>query len=187
MSRRPSDDEPSPKVSLRAVVVYVAAWAAVTAALAIAVIVAVDGDESVTLPPVKEIELTAAARAAGCELRRGERLDPSVPVSGPPGTPVEPGFYEDPPRKEAVAAALRRGVIVFYYRRDLPAGRLDDLRVVQQAVPAGTVVAPNDEMRYVVAATAWRRLLGCPRMTDGTLDALRLFRGRYIGRDADEL
>lgn len=183
MSRpRVSNDDPAPKSTFRAVVVYGAVWAAMTAALAFAVISAVDGEESVTLPPVRAIDMTAAAQVAGCEIRRGDRVDPSVPVSGSSGgTPARPGFYDDPPTPEALVEALRQGVIVIHYRRDLPAGRVDELRIVQRAVPAGTIVTPNDGMRYVVAATAWRRLLGCSRTTDGTLDALRLFHGRYIG------
>lgn len=164
---------------------YGAAWAAVTAALALAVVTLVDGDESVTLPPVVEIDLTAAARSAGCVLRQGDRLDPSVPVSGSAGRPAEPGFYEDPLPADALVGALRRGIIVIHYRRDLPAGTVRELRLVQRAVPAGTIVTPNDEMRFVVAATAWRRGLGCSRVTDRAVDAVRLFRGRYIGLVAD--
>ncbi len=183
MSRpRVSNDDPAPKFTFRAVVVYGAVWAAMTAALAFAVISAVDGEESVTLPPVRAIEMTAAARVAGCEIRRGDGVAASVPVSGPSGgTPARPGFYDDPPPSDALVEALRRGVIVIHYRRDLPSARVAELRVVQRAVPAGTIVTPNDGMRYAVAATAYRRLLGCSRMTDGTLDAIRLFRGRYIG------
>lgn len=186
MSRpRASDDQPVPKFTFRALVVYGAAWAATTAAVAFAVISAIDGDESVTLPPVRAIEMTAAARVAGCVIRSGDGLDASVPVSGGSGgTPARPGFYEDPPATDALLEALRRGVIVIHYRRDLPGARVDELRVAQRAVPAGTIVTPNDEMQYAVAATAWRRLLGCSRMTDRTLDALRLFRGRYVGKDS---
>lgn len=76
---------------------------------------------------------------------------------------------------------------MIYYRRDLPAEHVRELRVVQSAVPAGTSVAPNDDMRFVVAVTAWQRLLGCTQWTEGIVDAVRLFRGRYIGRGANEL
>lgn len=179
---RTSDDDSAPKFTFRAVLAYGAIWAAMTAVLAFAVVSALDGEESVTLPPVRATDMTVAARAAGCEIRRGDRVDESVPVSGPSGgRPARPGFYDDPPPPHALVEALRRGVIVIHYRRDLPAGRVAELRVVQRAIPSGTVVTPNDGMRHTVAATAWRRLLTCSRMTDGTLDAIRLFRGRYIG------
>ena len=183
MTRPPaSDQHPATKFTVRALLIYGTAWAAVTAAVVLAVIALVDGDESVTLPPVKAIDLTAAARSAGCVLRRGDQFDTSVPVSGSAGRPADPGFYEDPLPANALVGALRRGFIVIHYRRDVPAGTVRELRVVQRAVPAGTIVTPNDDMRFMVAATAWRRRLGCSRVTDGTVDALRLFRGRYIGR-----
>ena len=185
MTRPPAPDQHSPpKFTVRALLIYGAGWAALTAALALAVVALVDGDESVTLPPVEEIDLTAAARSAGCVLRSGDRFDSSVPVSGSSGRPADPGFYEDPLPSDALVGALRRGLIVIHYRRDLPAGTVRELRVVQRAVPTGTVVTPNDEMRFVVAVTAWRRGLGCAEVTDATVDALRLFRGRYIGRVA---
>ena len=40
-------------------------------------------------------------------------------------------------------------------------------------------------MRYEVAVAAYRRLLGCTRFTDAAIDAIRLFRGRYIGIGPD--
>jgi hypothetical protein len=182
-----SDRSPTPKFTFRALLLYGAVWVAVTAAVAFVVISVVDGEESVTLPPVRAIELTSAAEAAGCVLRIDDRLDSSLPLSGPSRRAAEPGFYDDPLPDAAVVGALRRGIIVIHYRRDLPADRVRKLRVVQQAVPAGTIVAPNDGMRFAVAATAWQHLVGCAQWTDGTIDALRLFRGRYIGRGAGEL
>lgn len=182
--RRPqlSDESPPPKFSVRALLVYGAVWAAISAAVVFVVVTLVDGEDSVTLPPVQEIELTAAARSAGCRLRTGEPPDPSIPVAGSAGRPARPGFYEDPPPSGALVGALRVGVIVLHYDPELPSSRIDELRVVQRAVPEGTIVTPNGTMGFAVAATAWRRLLGCPRMTDATIDALRLFRGRYIGQ-----
>ena len=79
-----------------AVVGYVVVWL-VGAAAAVAVVAAVlggRGEDTVVLPPVRQIELAAAARSAGCEFRRtrqGENTNP--PVDGAPAAPLEPpGF-----------------------------------------------------------------------------------------------
>lgn len=178
----PADNSISPKLSVGAMLVYGFVWAAISVAVAFAVVTLLDGEESVTLPPVREIELTDAARSASCAFERSGRPDATVPVAGLAGRPAEPGFYEHAPPVRALVGALRRGLIVVHYHPDLPRSRISELRVVQQAVPAGTIVTPNSAMRFAVAVTAWQRLLACPRMTDATIDALRLFRGRYIGR-----
>jgi hypothetical protein len=56
------------------------------------------------------------------------------------------------------------------------------ISTVQQAVPKGTIVAPNATgMRFALAVTAYHHLLGCPRYSPRVLDAVRLFRGRFLG------
>lgn len=185
MSRRSSSDGPRAKrLGLRALLAYGAVWAALSAAVAFAVVAAVEGEESVTLPPVQAIELTAAARAAGCAYSVGDRLHAHVPVSGAWGRPAGPGVYESPPGREALVGALRDGIIVVHYRPDLPGPDYDALEVIRRAVPAGTILTPNPEMESAVVATAWRRLLSCSRVSDRTIDALRLFRGRHVGQGA---
>ena len=163
------------------------AAAAAVAALAIA---ALGGGEpeAVTVPPVEETKLDRAASAAGCELRRArprEQLNP--PVSGPAsGRSASGGFYDKSPDSASLVAALRRGVIVIQFRGDVDGDRLDELRALQEAVPTGTIVTPNETgMPYEVAVTAYRRLLGCGRLTDATIDAVQLFRGRYVGSGPD--
>lgn len=144
------------------------------------------GTEEVSLPPVQQTELTAAARAAGCELRRhaGERPgDP--PTEGPAAPPAEPGVYDSPRPSGALIRAIRRGVTVIYHRRALNEDRLEQLERLQRAVPAGTIVTPDDDLRYELAVTAWRRILTCPRISDRAIDAMRLFRGRFIGSGPD--
>lgn len=185
MSRPSSSDEARAKrFGFRALLAYGAVWAALSAGVAFAVVAAVDGEESVTLPPVQAIELTAAARAAGCAYSAGDRLDAHVPVSGAWGRPAAPGVYESPPGREALVGALHDGIIVVHYRPDLPEPDVKALQVIQRAVPAGTIVTPNAEMESAVVVTAWRRLLSCSQFTDRTIDALRLFRGRHVGKGA---
>jgi hypothetical protein len=168
-----------------AALAYAGAWV-VAAAIAVGVLLAVlDGGEPevVALPPVRETELTRAAHEAGCELRRarpGERVNP--PVDGGVGAlPATPGVYERAPGPSALTAAMRRGVVVIQVR-GLDESGVELLRMFQEAQPDGTIVAPNATgMPFVVAAAAYRRLLGCQDLSDAASDAIQLFRGRYVG------
>lgn len=164
---------------------YVAAWLAGTAVVAaLAIVLLDDGEgENVSLPPIRETQLADAARQAGCEFRRAtrrERTDPAV--DGPAAArAAAAGFYDETPDTPTLVAALRRGVIVIHFRPGLDAERVDELRKVQEAAPNGTIVTPNSTMTFEVAATAYRRLLGCPRATDASMEAALLFRGRFLG------
>jgi hypothetical protein len=144
--------------------------------------------EPAAVPPVEETRLSTAATRAGCVLRRvefGERLNPSV--SGPTAaSPAPPGLYDDAPDALELVAALRRGIIVIQFRPTLDEARIAELRGIQAAFPTGTIVTPNDTaMPYEVAAAGYGRLLGCSRVTDTALDAVQLFRGRFVGMGPD--
>lgn len=183
-----SSHSPSPRSARRrALLRYTAAWAVTGAIIALGVVTVVSGDDDeVRLPPVRQTELRQAARDAGCELRAGavQRMgDP--PVAGPRARAAAPGFYEEAMSGPALVGAMRRGQVVVHYSRQLPEQERDLLKSVQRAVPEGTVVVPNDRMRFALAVTAWRRLLGCARVGPGTLDAVRLFRGRFLGSGPD--
>lgn len=160
---------------------------AAVAGLMVAILGGTDSDTDATLPPVRETQLVKAVQAGGCELRRaraGEQLTP--PVDGPPGAPALPRFYEDAPPVEQLTAALRRGVTVIFYSDDVGEERLEQLRALQTQAPTGTIVVPDATgMRYEVAVAAYRRLLGCERFTDASIDAISLFRGRYVGTGPD--
>jgi hypothetical protein len=174
----------------RAVVMYGAAWLAAAACVVVVAVVALDGSEpeAVSLPPVEETELGDAARAAGCELRRqrrGAQLNP--PVTGAAGfPPARAGVYEHSPDIGSLVAALRQGVIVIQVRTGLDESRLDELRTIQASAPNGTIVTPNETgMRFELAVTAYGHLLGCAEVTDASIEALLLFRGRYVGSGPD--
>lgn len=172
-----------------ATLAYVAAWVVVaTVVVGVLLTVLDDGEpEAVSVPPVHETELADAARHAGCVLERadsGERLNPPV-VGGHGAAPARPGFYDEAPAPAALVAALRDGVVVVQFR-DLDDSGVDLLRTLQAAVPEGTIVAPNDsDMPFVVAVTAYRRLLGCRELSQSSVDAIQLFRGRFVGSGPD--
>jgi len=171
----------------RGLLVYVVGWALTGAVVALVIVgVLRGGDDEVSLPPVRETELTRAATRSGCSLRSGVRPARERPlVDGTAGAPARAGFYDRPLPPPGIVGALRRGVVVISYRPSLDEDARAQLRELQQAVPNGTVVVPDDRMPFAVAITAFRRLLGCPRLEPRTLDALRLFRGRYVGSGPD--
>lgn len=160
---------------------------AVVAGLVVAALGGTDDDPEAALPPVRETQLVRAAQASGCELRKSDgsqSLKP--PVDGPRAAPFPPGFYEEAPPAARLIGALRAGVIVIFYREGLDEERLEQLRLLQRVIPSGTIVAPDASgMRYEVAVAAYRRLLGCDRFAAAAIDALRLFRGRYVGTGPD--
>lgn len=172
-----------------ALLLYTAGWL-LGVGLIVGLVLALfgEGDDTVSLPPVRQTELVDAAAQSRCQFRTartGERLNP--PVDGPAGKPAAaPGFYDQPVSSAALAAAVRRGIVVIQFRADLDGRAVDALKALQEAVPAGTIVAPNATgMRFELAVTAYRRLLGCPRFSDQALDAVQLFRGRFLGSGPD--
>ena len=175
--------DPRPRSALAR---YAATWLVAGAVVAALLVVLLDGEETVELPPVRQIELVEAARAARCDFEQAGNRPLNPPVEGRAAAPAAPGVYDVSPDVAMLVGALRGGRVVIHYRPGLSTDRVRELERLQEAVPEGTLVVPNaTRMRYEVAITAWRRLLGCPRFTDEVIDALRLFRGRYLGSGPD--
>ena len=175
-----------------ALLAYIAAWL-VGAAVVVGVVFAAlggRGTDTVSVPPVRETELTSAAGMSRCVLHTaaaGEQTNP--PVDGPGGVPpARPGIYDKPVASARLTAAVRHGIVVIQFRKDLDAETLQSLKTLQTAIPTGTIVAPNATgMQFQVAVVAYRRLLGCPRLSTHTLDAVQLFRGRFLGSGPEAL
>jgi hypothetical protein len=172
--------------SRRAAVVYAALWL-VAAAVAVGIVFALFGRDdanTVSVPPVREPELVDAAGQSRCVLRSagpGKPLNP--PVDGPAGgRPAPAGFYDKPVATAQLTAAVRHGIIVIQFRQGLDDESVEALKTLQAAIPSGTIVAPNATgMQFELAVVAYRRLLGCRRFTTRALDAVQLFRGRFVG------
>lgn len=172
----------------RALILYVCGWVATGAVITATLLFALpSGDEGAdALPPVRQTELRVAAEKAGCELRAGGRQRPGdPPLAGGPAPPAAPRVYDSAPPATSLVGAIRRGIVVISYRPELAQEQRALLRAVHMAVPRGTIVVPNARMSFVIAVTAWRRLLGCRRTGRDTLDALRLFQGRFVGTGPD--
>lgn len=134
--------------------------------------------------PVREIVLGDAMRRARCSLRRTDRTGASSHGDGGPAA-VPAGVYRAPLHSAAYRGALAHGIVVIEYHSGLSRARVDDLASVQRALPAGTIVAPaRERTRTVLRASAGRRVLSCAEADDSALDALALFRGRFVGSGA---
>jgi hypothetical protein len=162
---------------------YVAAWSAAGALAAATALVLSHEDQAapnalspVALPPVREARMADAVRSAGCRVAALDRSKGSV------ATVPRPGIVSLPLSAAARRAAARHGLVVIEYRRDVGHPLLDQLAVVQRAVPNGTVLAPSARLRSDrLSVTTYGRQLRCRAMGRPTLDAIRLFRGRYLG------
>jgi hypothetical protein len=154
-------------------------------------------------PPVRERDLSAAAKAAGCTVREhanegSEHVEGPVndyrtnpPTSGAHNqVPAEDGFY-DPggsPAKENAVHSLEHGRVLFQYKPGTDARRRAQLEAVANEDVKGQggyhtlLLENNTEMDAEVAATAWTRSLTCARFTDRSFDALRAFRESYVDK-----
>jgi len=148
-----------------------------------------------TLPPAaKAANLEAAAKRAGCELQL--RLEDEGHTHIPPGSP-EPGYRTNPPTsgnhveapfQQADGAyleapepinfvhSLEHGRMAIQYAPELPEEDQLALKGLYDTMYGATLLFPNGEMPYEVAATTWTNLLGCPTYEGAaTLDAIRAF------------
>jgi uncharacterized protein DUF3105 len=161
-----------------------------------------------TTPPAAKItNLTAAAKAAGCDLRLHLKDEGHnhIPVGSPAphyktnpptsGSHVEPpyqqadGAYREMPAPIDFVHSLEHGRLEIQYAPDLPEKDQLALKGLYDTMYGATLLFPNEDMPYEVAATTWTNLLGCPTYKGAaTLDAIRAFGkatwGRYGGEPA---
>jgi hypothetical protein len=158
-------------------------------------------------PPVKVADLRKAAKRAGCVLRlhlkdEGHKhLPPSAPTprygTNPPtsGNHVGPpyqqadGAYREMPGEINLLHSLEHGRMEIQYSPDLPESEQLELKGLYETMFGGTLLFPNKNMDYGVAATTWTNLMGCDEYRGAiTLDAIRDFGkatwGRYGGEPA---
>ncbi len=162
-------------------------------------------DRSGTAPAaVKVTNLQEAAKKAGCTLRLKLKdeghthIPPTAPVpdykTNPPtsGNHVEPpyqqadGAYSEMPGEIFIVHSLEHGRMEIQYSPELPEEDQLALKGLYDTMYGGTLLFPNENMDYEVAATTWTNLMGCPKYKgEITLDAIRDFGkatwGRYGG------
>lgn len=156
---------------------------------------------------VKVADVKEAAKQAGCTLRLKledeghQHLPPTAPApdykTNPPnsgshaGSPYQEadGAYSEMPDEIFVVHALEHGRMAIQYSPDLPEEEQLELKGLYDTMYGGTLLFPNENMDYEVAATTWTNMIGCPEYKGAiTLDAIRAFGkttwGRYGGEGA---
>lgn len=154
--------------------------------------------------PSSNMSLPAAAKAAGCKLRLHlkdeghEHIPPNAktpdyetnpPTSGPH---VEPPFqqadgaYSEMPKEIDFVHSLEHGRMEIQYAPDLPEKAQLELIGLYDTMYGATLLFPNENMPYQVAATTWTNMLTCPTYKGAaTLEAIRQFGketwGKYGG------
>jgi hypothetical protein len=145
-------------------------------------------------PPVKVANLKTAAKQAGCDLRLGLRdeghthIAPDAPTpdykTDPPtsGSHVQPPFqqadgaYLDEPKPIDFVHSIEHGRLEIEYSPKLAKRDQLALRGLYDTLYAGTLLFPNEQMSYEVAAATWTNLIGCKTYKGPiTLDAIRDF------------
>jgi hypothetical protein len=153
-------------------------------------------DERAGIPPhpVKVANLRKAAERAGCYLYLGlkdEGNDHVPPESETPKYKTNPptsGNHVKPPNQQADGAYLEQpfpldfvgsleyGRMEIQYAPDLSEESQLELKGLYDTFYEGTLLFPNTEMLYGVAATTWTNLLACPGWERAkTADAIRAF------------
>lgn len=157
------------------------------------------------VPAAKETDLTKAAQKAGCVVKlelRDEGKEHLPPTATPPpyGTsPPTSGNHAEAPYQQADGAysempdplffvhSLEHGRMEVQYSPDLDEDAQLELKGLYETMYGGTLLFPNDDMPYEVAATTWTNLIGCPEYKgQATLDAIRAFGRKTWGRYGGE-
>ena len=165
----------------------------------------VPDDRLGTAPPAAKVtNLGDAVNAAGCvlKLRLPDEGHNHIPAGSPnpgyktnpptSGDHVEPpyqqadGAYSETPAEIDVVHSLEHGRLAIQYSPDLDEDAQLALKGLFDTMYGATLLFPNPEMPYAVAATTWTNLLGCPQYKGAaTLDAIRAFGkatwGKYGG------
>jgi hypothetical protein len=155
-------------------------------------------------PAVKVSNLETAAKQAGCVLKLHlkdeghEHIAPGTKTpayeTNPPtsGAHVEPPFqqadgaYREMPEPIDFVHSLEHGRLEIQYSPKLAEKEQLELKGLYDTMYGASLLFPNDEMPYEVAATTWTNLMGCPTYKGAiTLDAIRAFGkatwGKYGG------
>ncbi len=159
-----------------------------------------DERSGTTPPPPKVTDLQKAAKEANCDLRlhlpeEGHtHIPPTAKTpeykTNPPtsGNHVEPpyqqadGAYKEMPQEIDFVHSMEHGRLEIQYSPHLAGSAQLELIGLYDTMYGATLLFPNENMTYEVAATTWRNLLGCNEYKGAiTLDAIRDFGAKTWG------
>jgi hypothetical protein len=158
-------------------------------------------ERSGTTPPAPKVtNLQKAAKKADCDLRLNlpeeghEHIPPTAATpeykTNPPtsGNHVEPplqqadGAYKEMPQELDIVHSLEHGRMELQYSPDLSESAQLELIGLYDTMYGATLLFPNENMPYEVAATTWHNLIGCNEYKGAiTLDAIRAFGAKTWG------
>jgi hypothetical protein len=163
-----------------------------------------------TPPPAPKLtNLRKAADEAGCYLllnvppKEGKQIPPGAPTPEYKTSPPVSGPFVEPPNQQADGAymnlpdeidqlgALNHGRMTIQYAPDLSDETQLEMKGLYDTMYGATLLFPNDEMKYAVAATTWGNFLGCASYDrQNTADAIRAFGkqtwGKYGGESVED-
>ena len=164
-----------------------------------------DEREGTPPPPPKETDMVKAARKADCLLLpnlRDEgdeevppnspspRYEADIPSSGPHVAPPHQqadGAYLLPPEPIEFVASLDHGRMEIQYSPDLSEDVQLEIKGLYDTMYGGTLLFPNEDMGFAVAATTWTGMIGCSVWEGATtLDAIRAFGKETWGKRGSE-
>lgn len=164
-----------------------------------------DERNGITPAPARTIDLTEAAKLAGCkvELQLRDEGHEHIPAGSEPpkyetdpptsGAHVEPPFqqadgaYTETPAEIDYVHSLEHGRLEIQYSPDLPEKAQLELKGLYDTMYGASLLFPNEAMPYQVAATTWTNMLVCPKYEGAkTLDAIRAFGKQTWGKYGGE-
>lgn len=169
-----------------------------------------DERKGIPPPPARQTNLQKAAEEAGCylELHLEDEGHGQLPQNSPEpeyktdppssGKHAEPpdqqadGAYLDEPQPIDYVGSLEYGRMEIQYAGDLSEEIQRELKGLYDTMYGATLLFPNNEMNYGIAATTWTNVLGCTGWEGRkTLDAIRAFGkatwGKYGGKPVTSL
>lgn len=106
---------------------------------------------------------------------------------GPPLQQAD-GAWLDPAAPVDVVHSLEHGRVAIQYDPTLPESDQLELKGLYDSAYSAALLFPNPEMKWEVAATAWRNLLGCEQYRgEATLDAIRAFGAAHQGKGPEAM
>jgi hypothetical protein len=153
-----------------------------------------DERKGIPPPPAHQTNLQKAAEEAGCylELHLKDEGHGQVPQNSPePEYKTDPpssGKHSEPPNQQADGAYLEEpepinyvgsldyGRMEIQYAGDLSEEIQRELKGLYDTMYGATLLFPNNEMNFGIAATTWTNVLDCTGWEgQKTLDAIRAF------------